>query len=236
MKIIALLTAVILCCAFATAESLEQPHIIVYGKAEIKVTPDEMVWSVNVRNEHKELPTVAANHTTTVKQVLDFLKGLKVDEKKLQTSRMHFGEEWDRINGERVHVGYFASTDISFTTTDFNLYQQIWFGLASIDGVSIQNTHYANSDRIRYQNQSREKALLAAREKAANLAKTLGSQIAEPLKIEEVSAQNYMHHFGMNNSNIAMDDMGSVGPAEVLALGQISISTKVQVVFKLKNP
>ena len=148
---------------------------------------------------------------------------------------MRFDENWKNRNNERVKVGYFASTDISFTTTDFNLYQKIWFGLAAIDGVSIQNTQYAHSDRIRYQNKSREKAVLAAREKAVNLAKTLGSKIGNPLLIEEVSVHSYGWNMGFNNSNMAMDDMGAVASSEVLALGQISISTKVKTVFKLEK-
>lgn len=234
MERIALLTTLVLCSAFAAAESLETPHITVYGTAEVKVTPNEMIWSVNVRNEHKELPIVAGNHTASVKEVLGFLKGLKIDEKKLQTSRMHFGEVRERINGERVRVGFFASTDISFTITDFELYQKIWFGLAAIDGVSIQSTQYAHSDRIRYQNESREKALLAAREKAANLAMTLGSQIAEPLEIQEVAQQS--HFSGSNYISNASVDMSLAVSNTSLALGQLSISTKVQVVFKLKNP
>jgi uncharacterized protein YggE len=233
-KQIVLLAVVVFCSGFAAAEILEQPHIAVYGTAEIKVTPNEMVWFLDVSTKDNKLPIVAKNHTATVKQVLVFLKSLEIKKKTLQTSRMQYGEDWKTINRERVKVGYHASTSIGFTVSDFDLYQQIWFGLAEIDGVSIQYTRYAHSDRIRYQNESREKAMLVAREKAVNLAKILGSEIAEPLKIEEVPQQ-----ISFGNSNFisnSVSDMSRATPTSALALGQISISTKVKVVFKLNNP
>ncbi|MHC4928042.1 MAG: SIMPL domain-containing protein [Planctomycetota bacterium] len=110
-KHVLLLTAALICSAFAFAEDLEldTPHVAVYGTAEIKVTPNEMIWSVHVKTENKELPAVAASHTATVKQVLEFLKSLKIKEEKIQTSSMQFGENWKNVNRERVKVGYVAS-------------------------------------------------------------------------------------------------------------------------------
>ena len=233
-KQIILLAVIVICSGFSAAEVLEQPHIAVFGTAEIKVTPNEMVWSLAVNTKDKNLPVVAENHTDAVKKVLEFLKTLEIKKETLQTSRMQYVEDWKTVNRERVKVGYHASTSNGFTISDFDLYQKIWFGLAEIDGVSIESTRYAHSDRIRYQNESREKAVLAAREKAVNLAKTLGSQIVEPLKIEEVPQQTYLA--GSNFLSNASYDMSRDTPTTVLALGQISISTKVKVIFKLKNP
>jgi uncharacterized protein YggE len=232
-KQIILLAVVVFCCGFAGAETLEPPHISVYGTAEIKVTPNEMVWSVIVTTKDKKLAVVAKDHAATVKKVLGFLKSLKIEEKKLQTSAMQYGEDWKNINRERVKVGYLASTSIGFTISDFDLYQKIWFGLAKIDGVSIQNTQYAHSDRIRYQNESRKQAVLVAREKAVNLAKVLGEQVTEPLKIEEVTQQAIISYSNFASNSIS--DMSQSTSTSDLALGQISISTKVKIVFKLKN-
>jgi uncharacterized protein YggE len=232
-KQIILLAVVVFYCGFAGAEMLEPPHISVYGTAEIKVTPNEMVWSVSVSTKDDKLPVVAKDHAVTVKEVLGFLKSLKIKQEKLQTSRMQYGEDWKTVNRERVKVGYHASTSIGFTISDFDLYQKIWFGLAEIDGVSIQNTQYAHSERIRYQNESREKAVLVAREKAVNLAKVLGEQVAEPLKIEEVTQQAIISY--SNFASNSVNDMSQSTSTSDLALGQISISTKVKIVFKLKN-
>ncbi|MHC4926604.1 MAG: SIMPL domain-containing protein, partial [Planctomycetota bacterium] len=124
-----ILLAAALCSTVASAEDLEldTPHVTVFGTAEIKVTPNEMIWSVNVNTKNESLQVTAKQHTETVQKVLSFLKGLKIDENKLQTSRMQFRENWKTIDRERVKAGYYASTDVSFTISDFGLYQKIWF-------------------------------------------------------------------------------------------------------------
>jgi len=231
-----LLTAVVLLTGFAVAEDIEQPHISVYGTAEIKVVPNEMVWSLTVTTKDKELKKVANEQIDAVKQVLDFLKGLEIEQSKLQTSRMRFGENWKTVDRERVRDGYFATTQIGFTITDFDLYQTLWFGLAEIESVSIDNTSFTHSERIRYQNESRQKAVLAAREKANTLANTLGSKIAEPLLIEEMAAQTFSgSNFLSNSVNFDATVAGGLTTDDILALGTISINTRVRVVFKLES-
>lgn len=234
IKRMTLLTALLACSAFTAAQTTpEQPNITVYGTAEIKVTPDEMVWSINVKTENRELPAAAAAHDAAVGKVLEFLKGLNIDKDKLQTSRMHFGENWKYVERENVKLGYYASTDIGFTISDLNLYQRLWFTLSGFEGVSIQNIQYDHSARIRLQNESRQKALLAARDKAESLAKTLGSQIGEPLRIEEIAAPSFQP---MLSNFAGRADMAQGDAEPSLALGQITISTKVLTVFKLRNP
>lgn len=237
-KQMVLLTAVVFVAGLAAAESIEQPQISVYGTAEIKVVPNEMVWSLNVGTKDKVLTAVATKQVDAVKQVLDLLKELGIDEKKLQTSQMQFGENWKTLDRERVRDGYSASTSVSFTISDFSLYQKIWFGLAGIESVSIQSTTYTHSDRIRYQNESRQQALLAAREKAMAMASTLGSQIAAPLSIEEVSEPTIAtgRNLISNSSNFESAMGASFAAGDILALGTISVNTRVRVVFMLKNP
>lgn len=232
-----LLTAIVIFSGFVTAEEITQPQISVYGTAEIKVVPNEMVWSLNVNTKDKDLVAVSRKQMFAVEQALGFLKEMDIEQEKLQTSQMRFGENWKTVNNERVQDGYYASTNISFVISDFELYQQIWFGLAAIKNVTIESTSYTHSDRIKYQNESRQKAVLVAREKAIALAATLGSGIAEPLAIEEMASQVYAGSNMISNSvNYDSTVSADVASGDVLALGTISINTRVRVVFKLKNP
>ena len=230
-----LVVAFVLCCSAAFAAGiLDQPHVAVYGTAEIKVAPNEMDWRLTVRNEDKELPATAQRHAEIVNKVVKLLNSMNIEKDSLQTSRMQFGENWEYLTNRRTRSGFFASTDISFKITDLNLYEKLWFGLAQIKEVSIQNVEYGHSDRIRLQNESRQKALLAAREKAAALARTLGSQIGEALKIEESAPQFGPVPFARMTANVALAE-GAGTPAQILAPGQITISTQVHAVFRLVN-
>lgn len=230
-----LVIAVLLCPAFAAADNLDQAHVAVYGTADIKVAPNEMNWRLTIRNENRELPPTAARHAEIVNKVVSFLKGLNIDKDKLQTSHMQFGENWEYRSDRNVKVGYYASTDITFTITDLNLYEKLWFGLSQIEGVSIQNVEYGHTDRIRLQNECRQKALLAAREKAAALANTIGSQLGEVLKIEESVPYSQPMPFLKTASNVQYGAIDEAAPMQVLEPGQIVISTQVHAVFKLTN-
>jgi len=93
-KCLALVTGVLFCSVFSAADIFDEPHVAVYGTAEIKVAPNEMNWRLAVRNEDKELSPTAQRHAEIVNRVVDFLKGLNIEKDKLQTSRMQFGENW----------------------------------------------------------------------------------------------------------------------------------------------
>src|SRR5438094_5985112 len=84
-----------------------------------------------------------------------------------------------------VREGYVTATEIAFKITQLDFYKKLWLGLAKISGVSVQGARYDHTKRIKFQNETREKAVLAAKEKALVLASALGAEIGEPLLLEE---------------------------------------------------
>lgn len=193
-----------------------------------------MVWSLSVTNRGEGLAEVAKQHEEIVAKVLKLLKEQELSEDKIQTAAMQFGENWEYVDNSRIRSGYFASTDISFTLEDFDRYQPLWMGLAEIDAVSVRSVGYDHSERIRYQNETREKAVKAAREKAKALAEGLGSDIAEPLLIEEDLSVN--EGWGNVLYNNRASEAGSGETGEQIAPGRIPIKTRVKVAFRLVNP
>lgn len=112
--------ALLVCAAAVSAQTLQPPHISVFGTADINVAPNEMNWILLVRNEGKELAPTASEHARTVARVLDLLKSLNIDQQKLQTSNMQFGERYEYQERQNVKVGYYASTNIGFTIKDLD--------------------------------------------------------------------------------------------------------------------
>ncbi len=228
-----IISAVLVLSVFADEPPF--PRITVFGTATTEVTPDQMVWSVRVENKGPALGGVAGEHTKAVQRVLDFLKKAKVDPKALQTSRMQFAENWEYRSSSRVREGYVASTEISFKTTDLELYTHLWQGLADMPGVSVQNVIYDHTRRIEFQNQTREKAILAAKEKATVSARTLGAEIGTPLLLEEDLSPSEgweMNRNAVLNNLRVIGDEGR-GPVEALAPGTIPIRIRVKAAFQL---
>jgi len=214
----------------AYAEDIELPHVTVFGTAVTKVVPDKMLWNVRVMNKGQLLEGVTKKHLDIVRDVTIFLKETGIGED-LQTSRMEFGENWEYRDRTRVKEGYYAHTFITFSMTDFNIYKDLWLGLSRFDSVSVLNVNYDHTERIRYQNETRVKALLAAKEKAEILAKSIGSRIAEPLLIEEEwTGDDVEFKANVAEARFAEADTSSVSP------GLIPIRMRVKAAFRLVTP
>jgi uncharacterized protein len=228
----ALFGSLVLAATLAAAEN-DLPGVTVFGTATTHVTPDQMVWHLMASNRGLKLSSVAEQHTNIVQHVLSFLKEHGIKDSDLQSSQMEFGENWEYKNQSRVKEGYFASTQISFRTSDLATYKPLWLGLAETTGVTVEGVNYDHSKRIIYQNETRQKALLAAKEKAADMAKTLGVEIAEPLRIEEDLSVNDPWRSTASNSNQVAVEGGGGAEQEALAPGTIPIRVRVKVTFRL---
>ena len=216
-------------------KDFEVPHVSVVGTFAVKVTPDQMIWSIKVLNKGLVLEEVAANHSERVEDAIQFLTSNGVVKTSIQTSQMTFSENWEYKNRERVKEGYFASTHIKFTLSEFNKYKTLWMGLAAIDDLSVEGVDYDHSESISFRNEAREKALLAAKDKAVALATTLDSVIGPVLSIEELAGQGSSANT-LNGINANINVVSSIAyPSDFtgLELGQISIQASVLAVFSM---
>ncbi len=228
-RILQSLSIALLFCTALYAEDIDLPHVMVSGTATMEVPPDEMIWSLDVKNEGADLPAVAEEHSKIVGEVLQFLNTQMLPKESIQTSRMEFGVGWRFEDRSRIKDGYYSSTHISFKLKAFDKYRKLWIGLSKFSSVSVTDVSYDSSKRIEYQNEARKKALLAARKKAESLARTLGSEIGEPLMIEEDFPGSSWHP-GNATIEVPWSEANSGG---LLALGSIPIQTTVKVAFRL---
>jgi len=236
MKLVTTALIFFVICA-AKAEEIKLPHVSVFGTAEIKVVPDEMLWSLVVETKGNDVGQVAELHDVKVGAVLEFLKNQKIEDKEVQTSRIQLAENWVYRDRNRVKEGYAASTQIAFKSSDLDKYRSLWLGIAKLPDVSVKGVTFATSERIKYQNRSRVEAVMVAREKAEALAKALESSIHEPLLIEEVPASGAMPFNNSNNltSNRINVPLFNDPNGTSIAPGTISVSTSVQVKFRISN-
>lgn len=211
------------------------PHVTVFGTATTEVVPDQMNWSVQIQTRGLKLATVAEEHDKTVQNILLLLKNSKLAKTNIQTSAMQFGENWEYRNNERLRNGYIATTSVSFKLNDFDLYKKLWLALADMPSVSVESVSFDHTKRIEYQNETRQKAIKAAKEKAAALAEAIGSEIGEPIFIEE-EQDEIVRPMMFNNLRMAQ---AAAAPeeGESVAPGTIPIKARVHASFRLlTNP
>ena len=192
-----------------------------------------MHWSLGVETKGGDIAQVAAAHDQKVVSVLKFLKEQKIEDKNTQTSRIELSENWVNRDRERVKEGYIASAQIAFESANLEQYRELWMGLAKIPDVSVKGVGFDTSKRIDIQNEARLNAVKAAKEKAESLAKALGASIHEPLVIEENSA-TWPGMYNTRNTFAAAPGQGANGTS--LAPGTISVTSRVQVKFRISGP
>ncbi|HZV35265.1 MAG TPA: SIMPL domain-containing protein [Verrucomicrobiae bacterium] len=233
MKLFATFIAGLMLIGTAFAQDKEAPpHVTVYGTATTEVVPDEMDWSVKIQTRGLNLSTVAQEHDKTVQNVLFLLKKSKLPDTNIQTAAMQFGENWEYRNNERLRNGYIATTYVTFKLHDFGQYKTLWFGFAEMPSVSVESVTFEHTKRIEYQNETRQKAIRAAKDKAFALAAAIGSEIGEPLFIEEEPTETIMPMNYFNNTRLAAADAVSE-QGESVAPGTIPIKARVHASFRL---
>ncbi|HAA88316.1 MAG TPA: hypothetical protein DCE22_08660 [Verrucomicrobiales bacterium] len=224
-----LLLSTLMFTALVSSAADNPPHVTVYGTATTSVAIDQMDWKIRISNKEPSLEEVAKAHSSTVQSVLDFLMENELPEHCIQTSGMEFGENFvsSKLKG-RVRDGYQASSSIKFKVTDLSKYKDLWSGISRMKNVSLNGITYDNSKRIKHQNETRKKALLAAKEKAETLAITLDSEIGKPLFIEEerfgYSRNNFNNVYATNEQAVIND---------TFAPGQIPITVQIKASFSL---
>lgn len=211
----------------------EVPHVQVSGTAILEVVPDEMHWSLRLRTMKRTVAETAEEHDRRVSKLLGFLKDNEIAEENTQTSRISISENWVYRSNNRVKEGYQASTTITFESDDLDDYRDLWIGLSKLDNVEVSSVTFDVADRIRHQNESRLKAVVAAKEKAVALAEALGSEVHEPIAIVEDLGDGFQVEGMMGNfassSRTAADSGSSVSP------GTLSITTRVSVKFRISS-
>ena len=213
------------------------PHVTIYGTATIQVTPNQMMWFLVVRNVDPSSAGAAEAHGTIVAKLKAFLRQSQIAEETIQTSRMQLGESFKFTRNERVPDGYAASTDVRFTLDNFARYASIWTGLSEIPGVQIRNVSLDSSERIKYQNEARTKAVLAARDKAKAIAETLGMQAGLPLAVEEDISAVEAFRAVTTNTTVNSESMAAFpsGTDQSVAPGTIPVMVRVKAVFSLSK-
>jgi uncharacterized protein YggE len=208
----------------------EVPHIIVYGTAETKVTPDELHWNVSINTKGKQVDLLASEHLREVESLLQYLQAKGVADEDVQTSRMQLNENWEYRNQSRLKAGYYAYTQIQFKTTDFEEYIRIWTELAKFSNIAIDNVAYGVSNLIELQKKTRIEAVLAAKKKAQELASVLEAGLVEPLLLEEITTgtDTSGHQQSLSVAGARMEQArGGVSP------GTESIMMRVKVIYRI---
>lgn len=243
MKKLFLLTAAVLIFSVHTfaQSAIEPPLITVSGQAEVRVQPDEVVFTLGVESIDKDILAARTRTDDRVKEVLAIAKRNNVKAEDVQTSYISIQPKYNTDDLEyeqrralkREFLGYQVSKTIAVILRDISRFDSLLSDVLKAGVTRLGNVEFRDSKIRQHRDQARAMAMKAAQEKAKLLAGEIGQAIGPAYSITEGVPTYY------SNSNISQNRIaGLVSPSEqepesAIAPGSVSVTAQVTVRFRL---
>lgn len=224
----------------AHAQQTSQPALItVNGQAEVRVSPDEVVFTLDIEFTDKDL-LVAKNKTDeSVRQVFAVAKKHKVSQDDIQTSYISVEPKYntDAVDFEqrrvlkKVFIGYEVSKTTVIRLREISRFDELLSDILKAGVSKIGNLEFRDSQVRKHRDQARTMAIKAAQEKAQLLTREIGQTIGPAFSITEGGGRDYAANMNQNATSIISGDLS--GSDSAFSPGMISITAQVVVSFRL---
>lgn len=239
-KLILVVVGLFLYAATAAAQSnIEPPLITVTGQAEVRVPPDEVVFTLAIENVDKEMVLASKRTDDSVRQILAIAKKNDVKPEDVQTSHISVQPKYNtddlpyesRDKVKRVLVGYEVSKTVAIRLREILRFDDLLADVLKAGITRLSNLEFRDSQIRKHRDEARRMAIRAAQEKAKLLAGEIGQTIGPAYSINEDSGVDYNRSNYSQNASVTG---GSSSESEsATAPGTISVTAQVTVRFRL---
>jgi|SRR6185369_16767627 len=240
MKKLILLIAIPLAASFNcfSQNAALPPLITVSGRAEVRVQPDEVAFTLGVESVDKDMLTAKKRTDDSVREVLSIARRNNVKPEDVQTSQISVQPkyntdelDYDQRRGvKREFVGYQVSKTTVVLLRDISRFDTLLSDVLKAGVTRLGNVEFRNSKIRQHRDQARAMAIKAAQEKAKLLAGEIGQSIGPAYSITE-SGENRYDNVSQNVAGVAgrtaEESEGAIAP------GSISVTAQVTVSFRL---
>jgi len=237
-----LVLALFLSIAVQAQDKPDLRLITVNGEGEIKVVPDEVILTLGVETNNKDLNVAKAENDQKIQKIIATAKKLDIEDKYIQTDYINieprYRHEWEN----RDFIGYFVRKNISIILRNVSKFEELLSGILDAGANYIHGVDFRTTELRKYRDQARALAIKADQEKANDLAKQLGQKVGKPHTIQEGQNWWWSGYSGWWRGRYASQSMQNVSQGETapspeagtFALGQISVRAQVTVSFELE--
>ncbi len=247
MKLIILILSLLIAPSVPAQTKPEPETVDVSGSAEVRVAPDEVIFSLDVTNTDNDLQIAKKQNDDTVAKVLVLTKSYAIPQQDVKTdyisvdrkfefvrenNRRIYDEDGDEI-GEKTFKGYEISKTIIVRLKDLTKFEAFFSDVIKSGVTEINSVRFESSKIREIRDQARELAMKAAYEKAKAMAAAIGQSIGRAISIVEVEQrQNWSNSNAVANVSTATVVSGSDSLA-TFSPGAISVTAEVKVRFLL---
>lgn len=237
-----LLGLVFLCAACASAitaqNNIEPPLVTVTGQAEVRVPPDEVLFTLAIENVDKDMLVANKKTDDSVKQILAIARRHNVKPEDVQTSQISVQPKYNtddmeyeaRRNIRRVLIGYQVSKTVAIRLREIARFDEMLADILKAGITRLSNLEFRDSQIRKHRDEARRMAMRAAQEKARLLAGEIGQSIGPAYSITETTRD----YAPRTMQNAVSEAEGSTDSESALAPGTLSITAQVTVRFRLQ--
>jgi hypothetical protein len=218
-------------------EKMETKKIEVTGFAEMEIVPDELYFSISLKEYFKDEKNQKDKVTIDVleKQLIKAVEKAGLPKENLTIAGVN---GYKNYTGKKKPQTFLESKRYLLKLS--NLYKTDGI-LADVEDRGIEYVHIDHVDHSKMKDFRKEvkiKALQAAKEKANYLLEAINEKAGEVLEIKELDDQYYSPQpvyaqVRMMKANAVMDEVGGAGDSD-LEFQKIKLSYKMMAVFKIK--
>ena len=162
------------------------PFLVVQGRAEIGVPPEEATVKLNVVAFEKESEVAVETVQQQVSRVLDVFERFDIPSSAITSFSLHKDVERARQNYQDLEIlGYYVSRRIEAELSSISGFSELIADLASLDNVSSIDATFDVSNRDEIEAQLTRDAGADARRKAENMAEAMGVSVGNVHAISE---------------------------------------------------
>lgn len=203
------------------------PQVNVNGEGSVKIKPDYAVITMGAEIKDLDSAKAKKQNDEIIAKMIQVIKKSAIAEKDYQTQRVNLYKTREYQEKKDYFV---ASQTITITLRSLDNYEKLMADLMAAGANTINGVEFKSTQTEKVATEIRAKAVLNAKKKAEDYASALNQSIGKALIISDQSIVNNPRVYMMKT---AMADE-SAGMDQTLAVGEIEISTNVNVVFELK--
>jgi len=230
---VAFFLLVVFFCSACSGNKPEPSLITVTGEAEVRVAPDEAILTLGVETWDKDLGIAKGHNDERIKGIVALAKKNNVAPGNIRIENISIEPRYkggDAQEGAQEElIGYCVRTTIVLVARDVSKFDDLLTSVLEAGANYVYGVRFRTTKLRQYRDQARALALKAAKEKAKMMAKGLRQKVGRPYAIVEEQYERGMA------PNVIQGTGG--GPEEAdksIAVGQISVSARVRVSFKLR--
>ena len=205
--------------------------IEVYGTAEEEVVPDEIYFSISLKEYQDANKKIPINKLE--RQLYDAVQKIGIPQEDLRVENVaSYNYDWYREDTVK-RKEFLASKEYQIKLSDLNKVNEL---LSSIDPKGIQSTNidrYDHSQIEQYRRDLKIKALRDAKEKATYLLQGIDAQIGPVLEIQEIDTEgNQPPVYYRESRAMAMSADDEAAPS--IESQKIKLRFQVRAVFEIE--